>query len=171
MRSPGWSALGVFPDLDGAMQALGEVRGRGIQDVELLSPFPVEEAHGAADGKASPVWLWTLCGCVLGCASGFALTIWTSLDRPLMTGGKPIVSLPPFVVIAFELTILLGAIGTLVGFLLHARLARFATEAAYDPRFSEDCFGISVRCDADQASAVEETLRALGAREVRVEEA
>jgi hypothetical protein len=39
-----------------------------------------------------------------------------------MVGGKPIVSIPAFVIIAFELTILFGALATLTGFLILAGL-------------------------------------------------
>ena len=51
-----------------------------------------------------------------------AFTIYTVLSWPLMVGGKPIVSIPAFVIIAFELTILFGALATLTGFLILAGL-------------------------------------------------
>ena len=54
----------------------------------------------------SPVRVFVLVGGLLGCLSGFALPIYTVLDWPLITGGMPLISIPPFVVIAFELTIL-----------------------------------------------------------------
>ena len=38
-----------------------------------------------------------------------------SHDWPLLVGGKPIGSIPPYVVIIFELTILLGALSTVAG--------------------------------------------------------
>ncbi len=51
-----------------------------------------------------------------------AETCLTSLSWPLIVGGKPIVSLPPFLIIAFALTILFGALSTFLGFLLLSRL-------------------------------------------------
>ena len=54
----------------------------------------------------SPVRLFTLIGGLTGCAAGFGMTIWMSHDWPLVVGGKPIGAIPPYVVIAFELTIL-----------------------------------------------------------------
>ena len=60
----------------------------------------------------SPVRLFTLIGGLTGCTAGFAMTIWMSYDWPVLVGGKAIASIPPYVVIAFELTILLGALST-----------------------------------------------------------
>ncbi|MGZ8432659.1 MAG: quinol:electron acceptor oxidoreductase subunit ActD, partial [Candidatus Deferrimicrobiaceae bacterium] len=48
--------------------------------------------------------------------------ILTTLSWPLIVGGKPIVSVPPFLIIAFALTILFGALSTFAGFLLLSRL-------------------------------------------------
>ena len=41
-------------------------------------------------------------GALVGCAIGIALPVYTMLDLPLMVGGKPIIAVPPIVVIAFE---------------------------------------------------------------------
>jgi molybdopterin-containing oxidoreductase family membrane subunit len=102
-----------------------------------------------------------------GTATGFALTIWTALKWNLITGGKPVVSIPPFVVIAFEMTILLGGLCTLLGLLVTSRLPSFKLSPRYDPRFSADRFGIEVTCEAAERRAVEDLLRGAGAEEVR----
>jgi hypothetical protein len=106
-------------------------------------------------------------GALVGTASGFALTIWTALKWNLVTGGKPVVSIPPFVVIAFELTILLGGLCTLLGLFVTARLPGLRVSRGYDPRFSADRFGVEVTCEADERRAVEDLLRSAGAEEVR----
>jgi len=54
---------------------------------------------------------FTLVGALTGFTAGYALTIYTHLSwksPPLIVGGKPLVSVIPFFVIAYELTILLG---------------------------------------------------------------
>jgi molybdopterin-containing oxidoreductase family membrane subunit len=106
-------------------------------------------------------------GALTGTVSGFALTIWTALKWNLITGGKPVVSIPPFVVIAFELTILLGGLCTLLGLLIAARLPSLRVSPRYDPRFSADRFGVEVVCEGDERRAVEDLLRGAGAEEVR----
>ena len=55
---------------------------------------------------------------------------------------------------------------TLGGMLLNARLPRVHTLPAYDPRFSEDRFGLWVRCEAKDFDAVGQLLRSTGAEEV-----
>src|SRR5207249_11312091 len=113
------------------------------------------------------VGLFTLVGGLTGPASGVALAIWTVLKCNLITGAKPVVSIPPFVIIAFELTILLGGLATLLGLLVTAPLPSFRGSSLYDPRFSADRFGVEVSCPPDQVPAVAELLRAAGAEEVR----
>ncbi len=162
-------ALGVFSHLDTTVNAVRELRRRGFHDVIVQSPVPRHELLEAIESKTSPVRVWTLVGGLLGCVSGFALAIWTSLEWPLRTSGKPIVSIPAFVVIGFEVTILLGGLATLIGLLVNSRIPSFADDVAYDPRFSDDHFGIFVRCDATRLAAAEEALQSTGAKEVRIE--
>ena len=50
-----------------------------------------------------------------GAATGFGFTSWTNMDWPLIVGGKPMLSIPAFVPIAFELTVLFGALATVIG--------------------------------------------------------
>jgi len=93
------------------------------------------------------------------------MTIWMSRDWPVLVGGKPIASIPPYVVIAFELTILIGALSTLfaVAFL---SLLKAGRKIAYDPRFSDDRIGVFVAARPADAGALEQSLRDAGAVEV-----
>ena len=79
------------------------------------------------------------------------MTIWMSYDWPLLVGGKPIAAVPPYVVIGFELTILLGALSTVAGVILLSALKKIAGAGLTIPRFSDDRIGIFVPCGADQA--------------------
>lgn len=160
--------LGVFSDMRRALRAASDLRRENFTQVELRSPVPIHELPEALGSRTSPVRIWTLLGGLAGCASGLALTIGIALDRPMRTGGKPIVSIPPFLVIAFELTILFGALATVAGFLVHSRLPRIATRTVDDPRLTEDAFGVHLVCSADRAAAAAESLRASGAEQVHV---
>ena len=76
--------------------------------------------------------------------------------------------MPPYVVIIFEMTILFGALSTLLGILFNSAFAaRRLGTIAWDPRFSNDKFGIFVPCAAAKAGAVESLLTTAGAEEVR----
>lgn len=92
------------------------------KNIDVFTPYHVHETEEILRKKKSPVRFFTLFGALLGLVFGFWFTIWTSLDWPLIGGGKPIVSIPAFVIIAFELTVLLGGTVSLLGFLILARL-------------------------------------------------
>jgi molybdopterin-containing oxidoreductase family membrane subunit len=113
------------------------------------------------------VRFFTLVGALTGTATGFFLTIWTSLKWELVTGGKAPVSIPPFVIIGFELTILFGGLATLLALLVFGRLPKLRPSPSYDPRFTLDRFGVSVGCPSERAQAVSALLSAAGAEEVR----
>jgi hypothetical protein len=139
----------------------------GYRDFTVFTPVPNHEIADAVGHRVSPVRLWTLFGGLTGCVSGFAMSLWMSYDWPIVVGGKPIGSVIPYVVIAFELTVLFGAIATLAGVAFHCW--RTVRPAAYDGRFADDEIGIFVACPAERRPAVEQLLRNAGAEEVRVE--
>jgi hypothetical protein len=162
--------LGVFAHVDTAVRAIRDLRARGFTSIATYSPVPLEEFEEALTGfglPKSPVRLFTLVGGLTGTVTGFALTIWSSVKWGLIVGGKPVVSIPPYVVIAFEMTILLGGLCTLLGLFLLSRLPRLRGARLYDPRFSSDRFGVEVACPPGEIRAAEEILRRAGAEEVR----
>jgi hypothetical protein len=136
--------LGIFAEVDAAAAAIERLRLGGMRELVVFSPVPRHELEHALHSPESPVRLFTLVGALTGTATGFALPIFTSLDWPLVTGGQPIISLPPFVIIAFELTILFGALATVLGLFINARLPRLRTRVVYDPAFSIGHFGVFV---------------------------
>ncbi len=159
--------VGVFTTLDGALLALRELKSKGYEGLTVYSPVPNHEIEDVLAKPASPVRLFTLIGALTGVTLGFTFAIWTSVDWELIVGGKPIVSLPPFVVIGFETTILIGALATVAGMFLNARLPKLRRALGYDPRFSNDRFGIVATGGPAQASGAEAVMRAAGAEEVR----
>jgi hypothetical protein len=114
----------VFDEPDELMTKLKELLDGGLprERIQIVSPYPVEGADELLRAPASGLRIFTLLGALTGLFVGFAFTIYTVLSWPLMVGGKPIVSIPAFVIIAFELTILFGALESMAGFLLLAGL-------------------------------------------------
>ena len=119
-RAPG--VLASFVHVDAAADAIRALRARGHRNLVVYSAAPNHEIEEALDQSVSPVRLFTLIGGLTGCAAGFGMTIWMSLDWPLLVGGKTIASIPPYVVIGFELTILLGALSTVAAVALFCLL-------------------------------------------------
>src|SRR5439155_17448381 len=98
------AVLGISREEAALARALERLRERGYQQVKTFSPIPSERLAAPSAHRESAVRYYTLTGGILGFAMGLAFTIWTSLQAPSLLGGKPVVSLPPFLVIAFELT-------------------------------------------------------------------
>jgi Protein of unknown function (DUF3341) len=167
-RMPG--LLASFIHIDAAVDAIRALRAKGFRKLVVYSPAPNHELEEALNHRVSPVRLFTLIGGLTGCAAGFGMTIWMSYDWPVVVGGKAIASIPPYVVIAFELTILLGSLATVAAVALFSVLMG-KRGIAYDPRFSDDQVGIFVPADAEQLASVETLLRNAGAVEVRHEAA
>ena len=165
-RHPG-GVLAGFRYVDAAAKAIRSLKELGYRDLTAYLPAPNHEIEEALGHPVSPVRLWTLFGGLTGAASGFAMTLWMSYDYPLVVGGKPLGSIPPYVVIAFELTILIGALSTVAGLAFHAWASHRA--AAYDPKFTADHIGVFVPCPPERQQAVQKLLRDAGAAEVRVE--
>lgn len=160
--------LGVFSHLDTVLEGIKRLRAAGHTDFTVYSPVPRHEIEDALGQAVSPVRMFTLIGGIAGCAIGAWLTLYMSYDWPINVGGKPIGAIPPYVVIMFEMTILFGALSTILGILLNALFAaRRSGAILYDPRFSNDRFGIFVPAPATAAAAVESLLRDSGADEVR----
>jgi molybdopterin-containing oxidoreductase family membrane subunit len=165
------AVVGVFERAAPVADAARKLRQRGYRQLEVYSPVPSHELDEVVDERPSRVRIFTLIGGLLGAIGGYAMTIWMANDWPLMIGGKPLSSIPPYTIIAFELTILFGGVLTVLGLFAVGRLPRIGFDRAYSRRFSSEEFGLVVRCRDRDVVEVEALLRAQGAREVSLVEA
>src|SRR5688572_22956064 len=136
--------LASFEYLDDIVNAIHELRKAGFKELRTFAPYPEHHIEEALGYHRSPVRVWTLVGGLTGAATGFALTVWTSLEWPLVTGGKPILSIPAYVVFAFELTILFGALSTIIGLFINAKIPKLGAPKVYSTDFSSGTFGLYV---------------------------
>ena len=159
--------LASFVHVDSAVEAIGGLKARGFRDLTVYTAAPNHEIEDALDQPVSWVRLFTLIGGLTGVTAGFAMTIWMSNDWPLLVGGKPIAAVPAYVAIAFELTVLYGALCTVAGMIILS-LAKSLKGRPYHPLFSDDRIGIFVPCPPEQTPAVRELLARAGSEEVTV---
>ena len=87
-------------------------------------------------------------------------------DWQIMIGGKPFSSIPPYVIIGFELTILFGGVLTVLALFALGGLYPRPLDKHYSPRFSAEEFGVVVECDERDVAEVEAVMRGNGAKEV-----
>ncbi|MFC1661803.1 DUF3341 domain-containing protein [Gemmatimonadota bacterium] len=156
--------LASYDFLDSAVEAIGALRKAGFKkkSITAYAPVPEHDLEHAMGYHQSPVRVFALVGALTGTATGFALAIFTAMDWPLVTGGKPIVSIPAFVVIAFEMTILFGVLSTVIGLFINTRLPHLKPLVVYDPEFSAGRFGVYVSTPPDR---MEEARKILGDQE------
>lgn len=106
---------------------LGQIerlRNEGVprERIRTHTPCYVPETEEMLAGRPGLLRVFALGGGLSGFLGGFALPIFTVFSWPIITGGKPIVSVPPFLIIAYLLTILFGSMAAFAGFLLLSRL-------------------------------------------------
>ena len=152
----------VFAHLDSLVNAIYQLEKSGIKEYMVMSPLPRHDLEDAIyKGRPSPVRWFTMTGAIFGGTMGFSLASITHLNwAMIIPAGKPLVSIPAFIVIMFESTVLWGCLFTLLGMILLTRLHRAGNlqVEVCDPRFSDDKFGLVIndlpRNRADDASKI-----------------
>lgn len=164
--------VGVYDSLDGCVEAIGRIRTAGFENLVIHSPVPSHEIEEAMNKGMSIIRYFTLFGAIAGGIGGFLLSSYASMRwnlagfNELITGGKPVISIPAFLIITFECTILLGGIGTLVGFFYASRIPQPTMSDVYLESFGVDRFGVGIVCDENQLEKAEAALKTNGASEV-----
>jgi hypothetical protein len=159
--------IGLFHEPDSALEAAGKLKDAGFATPELQSPIPMEGVEEVLGEKKTVIRRFTLFGGLIGASSGFLLAAGTAVFWAHPTGGRPIITIPPFLIITYELTILFGIVATVIGFLISARLPAIR-QRVYAPEAAVDKFAVIIACDDQESTGrAEAILREAGADEVR----
>jgi hypothetical protein len=159
--------LAVYAHLDEALAGIKVLQKEGLRSFEVIAPVPYHEISHLLHRQKSPVRMFTLAGGLLGLAIGWGITLGPLANFNLHVGGKPLVSFPPFGVVAYICTILFGALATVAGLIISARLPQLKFDRAYDPRLSSDHFGIRVYCGPEDMVRYSALLSDSGAIEIQ----
>ena len=146
--------VGVFEREASLRAAIGESRRRGLDVVDAYSPYPIHGIDELMGIRRSRLTLVCFFGGLAGLAIGLGFQYWSSaVSWPTNVGGKPFDSLPAFVPVAFEMTVLLAGLSTAFMLMLRSRLwpgkRTRAVEGVTDDRFAV----VIARKDAALASA------------------
>jgi Protein of unknown function (DUF3341) len=140
--------MGLFKDDGEAARAILDLAPAGFSFRRAHSPIPSHKIMAALRPKKSPVGWFTLAGGILGFFSGFALAIFSATRWDLIAGGKPVISLVPFMIVGFEFTVLFAVFGNVIGLLTCMRLPDYKGLQTYDPRCSGEHFGVLAACES-----------------------
>lgn len=102
-----WGYLARYETAADIYKACETVRDAGYQKWDACTPFPVHGLDKAMGLKGSKLPWLVLCGGLFGCIFAMSFMVWTSaFDYPLNIGGKPMASVPAYIPITFEFTVL-----------------------------------------------------------------
>lgn len=144
-----FGVLAEYDTTDALLAASAKVRDAGFTKWDTHSPFPVHGIDEAMGIRRTVLPAIVLCCGLAGAATGLGLQYWVSaVYYPLIISGKPYFSLPAFIPITFELTVLFSAFGAVFGMLGLNGLPRLYHAVFNSPRFSSrmttDRFFISI---------------------------
>ncbi|MGH9466710.1 MAG: DUF3341 domain-containing protein [Terriglobales bacterium] len=165
LEAPFCGVAAAFDDEHPWKRALAGVRDQG-REFEAYSPFADEETLRALRPRStiSVVRLWTLLGGMFGgVVVAFCMVIWMSRNWPLVVGGKPIVSWPPFICICFEMTVLYAAFACTGAFFVKSKIPHLTLPAAYQPEFMHDHYGVFIPCAREEGTELRRHLEQSGA--------
>src|SRR5947209_14223585 len=157
--------LALFREPDAVANAMDALRAAGFggPDLTVLSGAPYPEGAFGEEPVRHRLYVFPFVGAACGLAVGVLLTIATQLSYPLVTGGKPILSIPPMINVLYEGTMLGALIFTVLGVVFESRLPH-RLGRAYDPRVLRDgLIGLEVRALPEQVAATHQLLRQAGA--------
>ncbi|MEO5673879.1 MAG: DUF3341 domain-containing protein [Chitinophagales bacterium] len=164
--------LGLFDDDEVLLNAVDKVQAQGMKIHDCVTPFAVhglDHKLGLRESKLHIGGFWV--GAV-ACATALGFMSWVFVGNwPITFGGKPHFSLPAFIPITFEFTVLNASLWMTLAFcvLNHIWPGRF--RESLDPRTTSHLFGmvfkINEQTSQDEKNKIAQVLTEAGAVEVR----
>lgn len=129
---PHYGVIGDFDSPEALLRAIRTARTAGYTKLEAYTPFPIHGIDDAMGEPRSPLGKIVI-GCALvGLTLAVVLQWWTgAVDYPLIIAGKPLFAVEPSIPIMFELSVLLGAFGAVIGMFALNKLPTY-----YHPAFN-----------------------------------
>ena len=131
--------------------ACEQVRDAGYTKWDACTPFPVHGLERAMGLPPSKVPWVVLAAGLLGGSLALLAIIWIAVvDSPLNIGGKPLMSIPAFIPVIFECTILLAGVSTFLSIFFFSGLPRHHHPLFASARFAratDDRFFLHIEPD------------------------
>jgi Ni/Fe-hydrogenase subunit HybB-like protein len=146
---PLYGLMAEFDNPEDLLEQAQRTYQAGYRQISAYSPFPVEGLSEAIGLRRTRLPLLVLLGGIAGALGGFLLQYYAAvIDYPWNIGGRPFNSWPSFMIVTFELTILVAAVVAAVGMLLLNGLPRLYHAVFNAPRFklaSQDKFFLCIK--------------------------
>jgi hypothetical protein len=165
--------VGSFDDENVLFPAVKNVRRAGYKIHDVYTPFPIHGLDHAMGLRETSIHTAGFIYGITGTTTALSCISWILVrDWPLNFGGKPHFSLPAWIPITFELTVLFAAVGMVLTFCYLCQLAPFLKKHVFHPRSTDDFFTMVIECtDKTNESEVQAFLQNAGAKEINVQNA
>ena len=134
----------LYDDEVKLMDAIKVANAQHLEIDEVYTPFPVHGLDPLLGLEESRLHIAGFVFGSIGCLFGFGFMTWVfTRDWPIIFGGKPYWSVPAFIPITFELTVLFAAVGMVIAFYTICGLGPGASPRRLHDRITDDRFCIS----------------------------
>ena len=160
---------GLFNTEEAVLKAAVKARELGFKKFDAISPYPIHGMEEAIGIKRSWIPYVTFVMGLTGLGSAWLFTWWTSaVNWPINVGGKPFHSLPAFIPIMFELTVLFAALCSVAALFYACGLPKINPPVIH-PDLSSHKFAIFIPHDDTgyDERKIEDMFRAVGATDVK----
>lgn len=162
--------LGVYNDEITLLEAVKKVRAAGVRIHEVFTPFPVHGMDEAMGHRPTGIHTAGFFFGLTGVALMLLYITWIStINYPTIFGGKPYFSLPAYVPILFEVTVLSSSVGMVIVYFVLNGLSPMKQKPVLDTRITDDKFIIAVSADDledDEKGEITNLLKENGAAEI-----
>ncbi|HYK57154.1 MAG TPA: DUF3341 domain-containing protein [Flavisolibacter sp.] len=163
--------VGCFDDEQVLFPAVKNVRKAGYKIHDVYTPMPIHWLDAAMGLRDTSLHTAGFIYGIAGTATAFSFITWVfTTDWPMNIGGKPFFSLPAWIPIMFELTVLFSAVGMVLTFCYLCQLAPFVKKDHFHPRATDDLFVMAIECtEKTNETEVTQFLQNIGAVEVNTQ--
>tara|TARA_Y100000768_G_scaffold265542_2_gene202766 strand:- start:3481 stop:4014 length:534 start_codon:yes stop_codon:yes gene_type:complete len=148
--------VGIYDDEDVLLDAISSVREKGVNIYEVYSPFPVHGIESRLGYKRSRLSVAAFCFGFLGLCLALTMMIgMTTIDWPMIIGGKDFLPLPVFIPVTFEMTVLLSAFGMVGTFFVVSDLKPWGIPKTFDLRSTDNKHVMAIELDKNSLSETE----------------
>jgi len=143
--------LATLDDEHDLVEVSHELKNHQIEIEDFYTPFPVHGLDGILGITRSRLPYVTFAAGATGLTVAILFQIWTSaVDWPINVGGKPMLSIPAFIPITFELMVLFGALTTVAAFFYVSKMYPTKVGKTFHPRQLDDKFLVLVKVQNNQ---------------------
>ncbi len=147
---------GLYDDDEDLLKAVKAANKDHLEMYDVFTPFPVHGLDPLMGFSESRLHIAGFVFGAMGTLTAFLFMTWVfTRDWPIIFGGKPYWSVPAFIPITFELTVLFSGIGMVVSYYIVNGLGFGVENPTLDDRITDDKFCIAFQTNGYSDAEIE----------------